>query len=155
MALGVSIGDMIAIVQVCYDIGKALTTGNGAPQQFEQFQMLLYSFGEPLKILQDQLEKPNSVFKRADTAKTLETLMWNAGVTLKQVEVIVNKYAAALGYDVKKNKGLVKTLQVNWKMIRWSDEEPELAKLIQQLTAHQANIILLTSVMNRYEQNPR
>lgn len=152
MALGLSIGDMIALTQLCYQVGKALTDGIGVSEEFIGAQSLLYAIGEALKNLDTEVKRPGSIFRHEGRAESLGILIYNCGLTLRRLETLVGKYASALGgssSDV--GKSLATKLHDTWQQAMWVNEGPQLAILTAQLAAHQGALGLFTTTTNRYE----
>lgn len=148
MVLSPSIGDIIALVQLCYQVGKALTDNGETPQEFLGAQSLLYAIGEALKNLEAEVKKPDSIFLHEDRAEPLKILIYNCGVTLSRLEKLVRRYASALGGDDAR-KNFVTKLQDGWQKVMWTNEGPQLATLTTQLSAHQGALILFTTTTNR------
>lgn len=150
MALGLSIGDMIALTQLCYQVGKTLSDGGGAPEEFTGAQSLLYAIGEALKNLDAEVKKPDSIFAHEGRAKSLEILIYNCGLTLHRLEKLVKKYAPALGSG-DTSKSFVRKFHDGWQKVMWVKEGPQLAILTGQLAVHQGALGLFTTTTNRYE----
>lgn len=154
MALGLSIGDMIALTQLCYQVGKALTAGVGVSEEFIGAQSLLYAIGEAMKNLDTEVKRPGSIFAHEGRAESLEILIYNCGLTLRRLETLVGKYASALGGGGSSSdvgKSLTTKLHDTWQKAMWVNEGPQLAVLTAQLAAHQGALGLFTTTTNRYE----
>lgn len=153
MALGLSIGDMIALTQLCYQVGKALTDGVGVSEELIGAQSLLYAIGEALKNLDTEVKRPGSIFAHEGRAESLGILIYNCGLTLRRLEKLVGNYASALGSSsgVGVGKSLVTKLHDSWQKVMWVNEGPQLAILTAQLAAHQGALGLFTTTTNRYE----
>lgn len=152
MAFGLSVGDMIALTQLCYQVGKTLIDGGGASEEFIGTQSLLYAIGEALKNLDAEVKKPDSIFAHEGRAKSLETLIYNCGLTLRQLEKLVQEYAPALESGGA-SKSFVRKFHDGWQKVMWIKEGPQLEILTRQLAFHQGALGLFTTTTNRYEQS--
>lgn len=152
MALGLSIGDMIALTQLCYQVGKMLTDGGEASEEFIGAQSLLYAIGEALKNLDTEVKKPDSIFAHEGRAESLGILIYNCGLTLRRLEKLVESYASSLASS-DSNKSLITKFRDGWQKVMWAKEGPQLAILTGQLAVHQGALGLFTTTTNRYESS--
>ncbi|KAI5840757.1 hypothetical protein DFP73DRAFT_174239 [Morchella snyderi] len=151
MACPLSLGDILAVVQVCYTIGKRLTVGRlEAIQEFKGVESILYALGESLRHLDNEIKRPGSIFAHGETAQTAIRLVWNCSVKLQTLEKIVVKYYPAMTESELSWGEWSRGLMDNYLRVMWTREEKELTALTSELTLHMTainNFILTTNSM--------
>jgi hypothetical protein len=162
MSLPISVGDAILLSQIAWSIGKAFTSGRkSAPAEFAEIQDLLFTLGEALKALAEDLPSSNHVAqdekaadKQDEEAQVknalLAQMVMNCQSTLIHLKSIVDKYMEldkkVVQKDQKKWKDEVKK---NWKKLMWTKEGGDIIKLKTTLTAHINGLNLALSVINK------
>jgi hypothetical protein len=156
MSLPISVGDAILLSQIAWSIGKAFTSGRkSAPAEFAEIQDLLFTLGEALKALAEDLPSSNHVAqdekaadKQDEEAQVenalLAQMVMNCQSTLIHLKSIVDK--KVVQKDQKKWKDEVKK---NWKKLMWTKEGGDIIKLKTTLTAHINGLNLALSVINK------
>lgn len=152
MACPLSLGDILAVSQICWYIGKALTTGRAeAPEKFRGAQSHLYALSEALKSLDAEVKRPDSIFAHGDTADTALDLVRNCEAKLKDLKNIIEKYSGAMeNGGASTLKTLKQDLRHNWQRIMWISEEKDLDVLITELTLQTSTINTFILAKNRY-----
>jgi hypothetical protein len=150
MACPLSLGDILSVVQICYNIGKTLTVGRlEAIQEFRGVESILHALGESLRHLDNEIKKPGSIFARGETAQTAIQLVWNCSVKLQSLEKIVVKYYPAMTESELSWGEWSRGLMDNYLRVMWTREGKELTALSTELTLHMTAINTFISTTNR------
>jgi hypothetical protein len=163
MALPVSIGDVIMLSKLAYQLGQAFTTGRkSAPAEFEDVRNLLYSLSTALELIVRDLPEVASsnistcdnVSKKEQEDNILVHIVSNCKRTLTYLEATVAKYSILEDDPNQPKKTRMKSwsedIRKNWKKIVWTKEGGDLVKLKATLVAHMNSLTLAISAATRW-----
>lgn len=148
MAFQISIGDVLMLSKLAWNIAQAFSSGRGsAPAEFQEVQNQLQSLCHAL----DSVKSLSSQRRGDSTAGTIAPILQNCRSTLEHLEGVVSKYMII---DTPKEASNSRSRQwhheirKNWKKIRWTREGGDLARLQHNLGVHVNSLNLTITVMN-------
>jgi hypothetical protein len=95
MTFGVGIGDIIAVGELAWVLYReCYAVARGAPQEFQVLIGEIATLSGSLRILQEEVDDPNSVLVRSgeDRAKMVNEMVARIHVTLKELQQVAKKY---------------------------------------------------------------
>ena len=153
MAFQISIGDVITLSKLAWDITQAFTSGrNSAPSEFKEVQNQLSSLTQALdalKSLSSQSERQEDEVSGSSIAPILQNCLF----TLEHLKGLVDKYMIIEhGGDSNRNeqKRWRDDISKNWKKVRWTREGGDLTRLQHNLGVHLNSLNLTIAVLNRW-----
>ena len=166
MASPVSFGDAVAMSKIAWRIAHAFTKGRkSAPAEFREVENQLYSLSAALAAYKDVCDLDISTltidsaklparFQKDDEGgdRAVAGILDRCKETLKHLERIVDQYGVvAAPTDLTKSRlqrwsaELVK----NYKKIKWTTEDGDLAALRSQLMVHTNSLDLVLGIIIR------
>lgn len=149
MAFQISIGDVLMLSKLAWDISQAFTSGRkSAPAELQEVQNQLQSLCHAL----DSVSSLSSQRPGDSTAGTIAPILQNCRFTLEHLEGVVSKYMIIdTPKEAKDSKSRQWRHEVrkNWKKIRWTREGGDLARLQHNLGVHINSLNLIITVINR------
>lgn len=95
MSFGFALGDFITAGQLAWTLYRdCYMIARGAPQEFQLLLKEIQAFSGSLKILQEEIEDPNSTLRQAgeDRVRTVNETVSRAIATLKELQKVAKKY---------------------------------------------------------------
>jgi hypothetical protein len=152
MAFQISIGDALMLSRLAYDIALAFTSGRkSAPAEFQEVQNQLYSLSTALESFKS-LSTGDEKHTDQRPVDGISAIIQNCHMTLKHLELLVNKYMVIQDQDDKSKphkRQWCAEISKNWKKVRWTREGGDLAKLQHNLGVHINSLNLAVAVTNR------
>jgi len=160
MSLPISVGDAVLLAQIAYNLGKAFSSGRkSAPVEFSEIQDLLYTLSEALKLLSRDLPDdalvdgssvPHEDVEADGENALLSQMIINCRGTLTHLNTLVEKYMDLDSSAQQKGERRWKDIaRKNWKMVIWTKEGGDIAKLKVTLTAHINGLNLAVGAINK------
>ncbi|KAJ6085095.1 hypothetical protein N7499_004724 [Penicillium canescens] len=151
MAFQISIGDALMLSKLAYDIALAFTSGRkSAPAQFQEVQNQLYSLSTALESFKS-LSTEGEEQTNQRPVDGISAIIQNCRMTLKHLELLVNKYMVIQDQDDKskpQKRQWSAEISKNWKKVQWTREGGDLAKLQHNLGVHINSLNLAVAVTN-------
>lgn len=152
MAFQISIGDVLMLSKLAWDISQAFTSGRkSAPAEFQEVQNQLSSLThavESLKSLSRQAPGQDD----GGSVSSITPSLQNCRFTLEHLEALVNKYMIIendSGLDGSERKRWREEIRKNWKKVRWTREGGDLTRLQHNLGVHINSLNHTIAVLNR------
>jgi hypothetical protein len=152
MAFQISIGDVLMLSKLAWDISQAFTSGRkSAPAEFQEVQNQLSSLThalDSLKSLSSEIPGQND----GASVSSIAPILQNCRFTLEHLEELVNKYMiiendnSSSGSEKKRWR---EEIRKNWKKVRWTREGGDLTRLQHNLGVHINSLNLTIAVLNR------
>ncbi|KAL4994953.1 ankyrin repeat-containing domain protein [Aspergillus recurvatus] len=143
MTFGVGIGDIIAVGELAWTLYRdCYAVARGAPQEFQVLTGEIATLSGSLKILQEEVDDPNSVLIRSgeDRIKMVNEMVARIHVTLKELQQVAKKYGILQTGSRRKKV---------WAKFKWSVDFRGIEGLRNKLIYHNTVMnLLLTSVGN-------
>ncbi|RLM00032.1 hypothetical protein CFD26_107921 [Aspergillus turcosus] len=151
MAFQISIGDVLMLSKLAWDISQAFTSGRrSAPAEFQEVQNQLSSLTHALESLKSlSREAPGQ--DDGGSVSSITPILQNCRFTLEHLEALVNKYmiiendGASNGLEKKRWR---EEIRKNWKKVRWTREGGDLTRLQHNLGVHINSLNLTIAVLN-------
>lgn len=138
--------------RLAYDIALAFTSGRkSAPAEFQEVQNQLYSLSTALESFKS-LSTGDEKHTDQRPVDGISAIIQNCHMTLKHLELLVNKYMVIQDQDDKSKphkRQWCAEISKNWKKVRWTREGGDLAKLQHNLGVHINSLNLAVAVTNR------
>ncbi|KAI5807601.1 hypothetical protein DFH27DRAFT_327215 [Peziza echinospora] len=145
MSFGFGVGDFIAISQLTFKLyHQCYLVARGAPQEFQLLVGELNNFQSSLKILEVEVNDPNSILVRSgeDRVRMMQEMIKRVEATLLQLQEFAKKYSKLMDDSRSKPKKM-------WDKFKWSFDMSEIEALRNKLVYHNGVIhLLLTSAGN-------
>lgn len=154
LASPLSVGDIILIAGIAYEVGKAFSSGTkSAPAEFAEVQSLLFSIGDAIELVGNTFRGKDQQDLPDDTASKLDGILKNCQAVLKSLERFVDKYSILDPSQASKpgTKGArlwTRDILKNFKKVAWTTEGEGITKLKQTLTAHVHALSLAVTAIN-------
>lgn len=152
MAFQISIGDVLMLSKLAYDIALAFTSGRkSAPSEFNEVQNQLFSLSKALESfnsLSTEGEGQTDQFPMDGIAAIIQ----NCRMTLEHLDLLVKKYTIIQDRDENsksRKRQWSADISKNWKKIQWTREGGDLTKLQHNLGVHINSLNLAVAVANR------
>ncbi|KAJ5579732.1 uncharacterized protein N7459_005717 [Penicillium hispanicum] len=152
MAFQISIGDVLMLSKLAWDISQAFTSGRkSAPAEFREVQNQLSSLTHAL----ESLKSLSSMCSGQDDGtpdSSIAQILQNCRSTLEHLEALVNKYMIIEddgGSSGSGEKRWREEIRKNWKKVRWTREGGDLTILQHHLGVHINSLNLTIAVLNR------
>jgi hypothetical protein len=153
MVFQVSIGDILLLSNIAFQLGRAFTSGRkSAPSEFQEVQNQLYSLGAALDALKDL--PSSSPQAQGDPADGVSAIIQNCRGTLQHLESLVDKYLVIQDSPQTGPRRWRSEMVKNWRKIQWTTEGGTLNHLRHNLGVHIASLNLAVQVMNKCERLP-
>jgi hypothetical protein len=152
MAFQISIGDVLMLSKLAFDIAAAFTSGRkSAPAEFQEVQNQLYSLSKALDSFKSVPSKDTDD-DNSHPEDGISAIIQNCRFTLEHLQLLVDKYMV-ISNDNDKSKPHIKQwsteVSKNWKKVRWTREGGDLAKLQHNLGVHINSLNLAVTVSIR------
>jgi hypothetical protein len=95
MSFGFGIGDILAVGKLAWTLYReCYSVARGAPQEFQVLTGEIATLSNSLKILQEEVEDPNSLLVLAgeDRVKMVNEMVARIHVTLKELQQVAKRY---------------------------------------------------------------
>ncbi|KAF7122773.1 hypothetical protein CNMCM5793_000883 [Aspergillus hiratsukae] len=152
MAFQISIGDVLMLSKLAWDISQAFTSGRkSAPAEFQEVQNQLSSLTHALESLKS-LSRETPGQDHGASASSITPILQNCRSTLKHLEALVNKYMIIEndgGSNGSEKRRWREEIRKNWKKVRWTREGGDLTRLQHNLGVHINSLNLTIAVLNR------
>ncbi|KAF2021492.1 hypothetical protein BU24DRAFT_21569 [Aaosphaeria arxii CBS 175.79] len=164
MSFGFSIGDILMLSRIAYDLYTSISAGRkAASRDLRELEDVLFSLRCSLEHLgdvsKDVLARTATQHGGPDFKANLNRMIASCGTTLQELDDMTKKYRE-IGIDKDLPQGSInaavkKTLdyriqrmKVNWKKIRWDQEKQSLQSYREKLKTHTDAInLILTSMV--------
>ncbi|RPA91082.1 hypothetical protein L873DRAFT_1715474 [Choiromyces venosus 120613-1] len=164
MAMPLSIGDILLLSQIAYQVALAFTSGRkSAPKEFNEVENQLFALSKALDMLSEEVKasRANPITASGadkEAAESLGSMITNCRTTLEGLEQIVQEYCPAMddgkrsgvgGDDAVKlqKRKWSKKIKDNWKKVVWTTGEGDLSVLREKLTLHVTAITLVVGTL--------
>lgn len=162
MSFGFSIGDIVLLSKLAYDLYSSVSSGRkAASRDLQELESVLFSLRCALDHLgdvsKDVLAQADHSYGGARFAEKLNRMMTSCAATLQELDDVTKKYRE-IGIDAEEevmmegNKKKLtlgdakKIMKVNWKKIRWDQEKQSLQSYREKLRSHtDAITVIVTS----------
>lgn len=171
MSLPVSIGDILLLSKIAYNIALAFTSGRkSAPAEFIEVENQLFALSTALHVLTEQVEKGGLPLQDDEKGAeddgeslapgALRAMITNCRRTLEGMQKVVDKYCNVKdsfaetendksGVKLPKRKWS-KKLRDNWSKVVWTTEGGTLSTLREQLVVHTTSINLVIGTVQAF-----
>ncbi|GIJ92536.1 hypothetical protein Asppvi_001814 [Aspergillus pseudoviridinutans] len=150
MAFQISIGDVLMLSKLAWDILQAFTSGRkSAPAEFQEVQNQLSSLTHALESLKS-LSRESLGEEDGGSVSSIAPILQNCRFTLEHLEDLVKKYMIIEndGSGRVEKKRWRDEIRKNWKKVRWTREGGDLTRLQQNLGVHINSLNLTIAVLN-------
>ncbi|KAF7672366.1 hypothetical protein GT037_009397 [Alternaria burnsii] len=159
MSFGFSIGDIILLSQLAYNLYASISSGRqAASRDLKELEEVLFSLKCALdhlgEVSNDVLARPGFRYGGSGFKEKLDVMINSCASTLQELDSVTKKYRDV---ESKADKGksklrtledVKKSIQVNWQRVRWDYEKQSLQEYREKLKSHTDAInLLLTSVI--------
>jgi hypothetical protein len=152
MAFQISIGDILMLSKLAWDVTQAFTSGRkSAPAEFQEVQNQLSSLTHALESLKS-LSRVSPGHDDGAPVSSIARILQNCRFTLEHLEALVNKYMIIeneSGPTESKKRRWREEIRKNWKKVRWTREGGDLTILQHHLGVHINSLNLIIAVLNR------
>lgn len=152
MAFQISIGDVLMLSKLAWDISQAFTSGRkSAPAEFQEVQNQLSSLTHALESLKS-LSRVSTGQDNEGPVSSIAPILQNCRFTLEHLDALVKKYMIIEndGSGDSEKKRWREEIRKNWKKVRWTREGGDLTRLQHNLGVHINSLNLTIAVLNRY-----
>ncbi|KAF2690880.1 hypothetical protein K458DRAFT_438643 [Lentithecium fluviatile CBS 122367] len=154
MSFGFSIGDIVLLSQLAYNLYSSVTA---ASRDLRDLEDVLFSLRCALDhlgdVAKDVLAKAEIGGRQSgpDFKENLNRMIASCGSTLQELDDLMQKYreiSADDGLGPKQDtKRMIQRIKVNWKKVRWDQEKQSLQQYREKLRSHTDAInLILTSL---------
>ncbi|KAM0089634.1 hypothetical protein ACP6JD_007014 [Aspergillus fumigatus] len=150
MAFQISIGDVLMLSKLAWDITQAFTSGRkSAPAEFQEVQNQLSSLTHALESLKS-LSGESPGLDDGASASSITPILQNCRFTLEHLDALVKKYMIIEndGTGGPEKKRWRDEIRKNWKKVRWTREGGDLTRLQHNLGVHINSLNLTIAVLN-------
>ncbi|KAH1328395.1 hypothetical protein KXW98_005604 [Aspergillus fumigatus] len=150
MAFQISIGDVLMLSKLAWDITQAFTSGRkSAPAEFQEVQNQLSSLTHALESLKS-LSGESPGLDDGASASSIAPILQNCRFTLEHLDALVKKYMIIEndGTGGPEKKRWRDEIRKNWKKVRWTREGGDLTRLQHNLGVHINSLNLTIAVLN-------
>ncbi|CAN9316016.1 unnamed protein product [Alternaria alternata] len=159
MSFGFSIGDIILLSQLAYNLYASISSGRqAASRDLKELEEVLFSLKCALdhlgEVSNDVLARPGFRYGGSAFKEKLDVMVNSCASTVQELDTVTKKYRDV---ESKANKGktklrtledVKKSIQVNWQRVRWDHEKQSLQQYREKLKSHTDAInLMLTSVV--------
>ncbi|GFF41900.1 hypothetical protein IFM58399_06425 [Aspergillus lentulus] len=150
MAFQISIGDVLMLSKLAWDISQAFTSGRkSAPAEFQEVQNQLSSLTHALESLKS-LSRVSTGQDNEGPVSSIAPILQNCRFTLEHLDALVKKYMIIEndGSGDSEKKRWREEIRKNWKKVRWTREGGDLTRLQHNLGVHINSLNLTIAVLN-------
>ncbi|GFG03328.1 hypothetical protein IFM61606_04845 [Aspergillus udagawae] len=150
MAFQISIGDVLMLSKLAWNISQAFTSGRkSAPAEFQEVQNQLSSLTHALESLKS-LPRVSPGEEDGGSVSSVAPILQNCRFTLEHLEALVKKYMIIEndGSGGVEKKRWREEIRKNWKKVRWTREGGDLTRLQHNLGVHINSLNLTIAVLN-------
>ncbi|KAI4919451.1 hypothetical protein J4E90_001585 [Alternaria incomplexa] len=159
MSFGFSIGDIILLSQLAYDLYATVSSGRkAASRDLKELEEVLFSLKCALDHLKQAssgvLARPGFQHGGSELKEKLDVMIGSCASTLQELDSVTKKYRDV---EIQANKGktklrtlddVKKSMKVNWQRVRWDREKQSLQQYREKLKSHTDAInLMLTSIV--------
>jgi hypothetical protein len=151
MAFQISIGDVLMLSKLAWDISQAFTSGRkSAPAEFQEVQNQLSSLTHALESLKS-LSRGSPGQDDGGSVSSIAPILQNCRFTLEHLDALVKKYMIIENDEAggSGKKRWREEIRKNWKKVRWTREGGDLTRLQHNLGVHINSLNLTIAVLNR------
>ncbi|EAW25596.1 uncharacterized protein NFIA_044150 [Aspergillus fischeri NRRL 181] len=150
MAFQISVGDVLMLSKLAWDISQAFTSGRkSAPAEFQEVQNQLSSLTHALESL-TSLSGGSPGPDDGGLASSIAPILQNCRFTLEHLDALVKKYMIIENDESggPEKKRWREEIRKNWKKVRWTREGGDLTRLQHNLGVHINSLNLTIAVLN-------
>ncbi|KAI4658882.1 uncharacterized protein J4E79_006642 [Alternaria viburni] len=151
MSFGFSIGDIILLSQLAYDLYATVSSGRkAASRDLKELEEVLFSLKCALDHLRDVstevLERPGMRHGESGLKEKLDVMIGSCAATLQELDAVTKKYRVIESQASKRKATMSslddvkKSIRVNWQRVRWDREKQSLQQYREKLKVQEAEM---------------